>query len=247
MYLKLSSYSLFHSTRYKGIPNHLPKLEIENIEIKRDSVTKFLGVLIDENLTWKPQIENVCKKVSKSIGVLYQARPFLSKHLLQQLYFAFVHSHLNYCNIAWGSTHRTKLERLYRYQKHAIRILNYKDRFTHTKPLFLDMKILNIFDMNIFQTLCTMFKCKMKVAPEIFHKTFTLKPENKYTMRSKGKLFQPCKKTNLTSFCFSYRGPHMWNKIIFVNRCLSDLDSFSTFKLRVKDFLLTEDSILKYF
>ena len=175
--------------------------------------------------------------------MLYQARPFLSKHLLQQLYFAFVHSHLNYCNIVWGSTHRTKLERLYRHQKHAIRILNYKDRYTHAKPLFLDMKILNVFDMNIFQILCAMFKCKMKTTPEIFHATFTLKPENKYTMRSKGKLLEPCTKTNRARFCFSHRGPHLWNKIVFGNIYLSDLDSFSTFKLRVKDFLLTENNI----
>ena len=128
-------------------------------------ITTILGIY--EILTWKPQIENVNKKVSTSIGVLYQAGPLLSKHLLQQLYFAFVHSHLNYCNIAWGSTHRTKLERLYWHQKHAIRILSYKDRFTRAKPLFLDMKILNVFDMNIFLILCTMFKCKMKTAPEI--------------------------------------------------------------------------------
>ena len=54
--------------------------------MKRDNVKKFLGVLIDESLTWKPQIENMSKKVSKSIGVLYQPRPFLSKHLLQQIF-----------------------------------------------------------------------------------------------------------------------------------------------------------------
>ena len=46
-----TKYSLFYSTRYKGIPNDLPKLEIENVQIKRNNVTKFLGVLIDENLT----------------------------------------------------------------------------------------------------------------------------------------------------------------------------------------------------
>ena len=116
-----TKFSLFHSTGKKRlIPNVLPKLFIEDVEIKRDLVTKFLGVYIDENISWKSHIAHVCCKISKTIGILYKSREILSKFLLKQLYFSFVQSYLQYGNAAWGSTHKTKLETLCRKQKHAI-------------------------------------------------------------------------------------------------------------------------------
>ena len=49
--------SLFHSTRKrKDIRNILPPLHIDNVPIKREFVTKFLGVYLDENITWKHRV-----------------------------------------------------------------------------------------------------------------------------------------------------------------------------------------------
>ena len=162
-----TKFSLFHpSGKKRGIPNNLPLLKIDNRNIERNVVTKFLGVLIDENLNWKAQIANVSSKVSKNIGILYKATPFLNKSQLKQLYYAFIHSYLNYGNMAWGSTHKSKLQTLYRRQKHAIRVINARDRFTHTKPLFIEMNILNLFEINVFKILLFMFKCKLNISPK---------------------------------------------------------------------------------
>ena len=65
-------------------------LYIDNFEIVRESVTKFLGIFIDENLTWKYHIEHVCNKVSKSIGIKYKSRNIISKRFMKQLYFSFI-------------------------------------------------------------------------------------------------------------------------------------------------------------
>ena len=220
-----TKFSLFHPTSKKRlIPNDLPKLAINNTNIKRDTVTKFLGVLIDESLTWKSQIDNLSTKVSKSIGVLYKSRNILNKALLKQLYFSFVHSYLSYANIAWASAHKTKLSSLYRNQKHAVRIINLKDRFTHAKPLFQGMKILSLFEINLFQILCFMFKCKVNLAPQIFQYLFTLKPENKYTTRSAGTLIEPLCRTKLSQFSISFRGPHLWNKLVVQKTRVSDVE-----------------------
>ena len=63
-------------------------LYIDNFEIVRESVTKFLGNFIDENLTCKYYIEHVCNKVSKSIGIMCKSRNILSKRFMKQLYFS---------------------------------------------------------------------------------------------------------------------------------------------------------------
>ena len=61
-----TKYSLFYSFAYNDcIPLLLPKLKICNLNIKRETTMKFLGVLFDENLTWKVHIRCIESKVSK--------------------------------------------------------------------------------------------------------------------------------------------------------------------------------------
>ena len=66
---------------------------MDNIAIERENVTKFLGALIDENLSWKQHMNDVRKKISKiskSIGILYKSREIVKQPLLKQLYFSFI-------------------------------------------------------------------------------------------------------------------------------------------------------------
>ena len=79
----------------------------------KESVTKFLGIYIDENLIWKYHIEYVCNKVSKSIVIMSKPKNILSNKqqllFMKQLYFSFIHGYLNYANIAWASTNKSNL------------------------------------------------------------------------------------------------------------------------------------------
>ena len=140
-----AKWSLFDPlSKRQFLPQTLPNLLIEDIHIKREHVTKFLGVFIDENLSWKQHIEILSSKISKSIGILYKSRDVLNKQCLKQLYF---HSYVNYADIAWVSTSKSKLERLYRCQKHAACVIYHKDRYTHASPLLNDMKALNVLKL----------------------------------------------------------------------------------------------------
>ena len=158
---------LFHRlSKRQSLPQTLPNLLIENIHIKREYVTKFLGVFIDENLSWKQHTDIVSSKISKR-------RDVLSKQYLKQLYFSFIHNYVNYANIVLASTSKSKLERRYRCQKHAARVIYHKDQCTHASPLLNDMKALNVFQLNIFNILCFMYKCKQNLNPPVFRNIFT--------------------------------------------------------------------------
>ena len=52
----------------------LPILYINNFEIVRESRTKFLGIYMDKNLTWKYDIEHICNKISKNVGIMCKSR-----------------------------------------------------------------------------------------------------------------------------------------------------------------------------
>ena len=82
------------------IPLCRPKLIISNYEIQREESIKFLGVLLDQHLTWKEHIKLTENKIAKNIGILYKARPYLDKRALLCLCYSFIHSYLNYTNTA---------------------------------------------------------------------------------------------------------------------------------------------------
>ena len=92
-------------------------------QLERVGSIKFLGVLLDEHLSWKEHIRFTENKIAKNIGLLCRAKPFLGKHSLLELYCSYIHTYLNYANLSWGSTNRTNLKKLLIQQKHSIELL----------------------------------------------------------------------------------------------------------------------------
>ena len=95
--IKETNYILFYS-KQNEIKVNL-KIKIDNIEIDK---SKFLGVIINENLTWEDHIALVKAKVSKNIGVIQKIRNNLPRNTLQLLYYTLIHPYVNYCNIIWA-------------------------------------------------------------------------------------------------------------------------------------------------
>ena len=75
--------NLFLSHKNIDTPFASKNVQLENIHIKRDNVTKLLGVFIHENLVWKQHTDIVRSKISKSIGSLYKCKDVLSKKCLK--------------------------------------------------------------------------------------------------------------------------------------------------------------------
>ena len=73
-----TQYSLFHKpSRKADLPLLLPRLLIKKHKVERVKSIKFLGVLLDENLSWNDYIKHIENKVAKNIGLLYRAKLFL--------------------------------------------------------------------------------------------------------------------------------------------------------------------------
>ena len=100
--IKKTKFVLFHKPRQRNIPKDLPILKINNVEVKRENSLKFLGVIVDENLTWRNHIELIENKIAKNIGVLFKASKLLNIRCLKNIYFALIHSYINYANITWA-------------------------------------------------------------------------------------------------------------------------------------------------
>ena len=72
----------FHPARKKIDFTNL-NIKINGTLISRVQSTKFLGVIIHENLSWKPHIHTICTKTSKVIGIICKARQYLDSNTLK--------------------------------------------------------------------------------------------------------------------------------------------------------------------
>ena len=103
---------------------------IENILLHRigtdcdEKAAKFLGILIDENLTWKNHLSYINTKVSRALFSFKQVKHFLPKQCMKTLYYALIHSHLSYGILAWGNATQSALRQTTLLQKRAIRLIN---------------------------------------------------------------------------------------------------------------------------
>ena len=168
-----TKYSFFHKTSKRDdIPLLLPKLNISYSEIERSECLKFLGVLLDENLCWKDHFKYIEIKIAKNIGLLYKAKHYIDEHSLLSLYQFYIHSYINYGNIAWGNATRTNLKKIYSRQKQAIRIVYSKDRLTHTREFGKECAVLNVCQVNIWKNLVFMHQFNSNTVPTTFLNKF---------------------------------------------------------------------------
>lgn len=79
--------------------NETIHLMIEKNIIDRVKECKFLGTIIDENLTWKPHISLITNKISKNIGIMLKVGQFLTKGTTKALYYTLVYPYIHYCNV----------------------------------------------------------------------------------------------------------------------------------------------------
>ena len=96
---------------------------------------------------------------------------------------------VNYCNIAWASATKIKLHSISVKQikriKQALCITYYEDGYNHSKPLVINIKALNLYQLNIFQVLKFMHKGQFKAKPRTFDETFNTISYNYPTRFSK--------------------------------------------------------------
>ena len=241
-----TKFSLFHKSGKKySIPSHLPTLKINNHDIERVNTMKFLGVLLDDNLSWKEHIKYLENKIAKNIGLMYRAKPFLDKESLLALYYSYIHSNLNYANLAWGSTYLTNLKKLRSQQKHAIRIVHNKTKFEHTKELFKPASVLNLYKLNILSIAVFLHRVHTKTSPPVFTGSFQ-RISHLYSTRSSTLNFsKPKLKLTKTKYRISIRGPAIWND--FVEDCLKSIEKTPFSKLKMKSKLLNFDNEVSYF
>ncbi len=159
-----TNYVIFH-TPQKLITHNL-KLHINCVDIKQASFVKYLGIHIDSHLNWKTQINNILKKIQRSIGILSKLRYYVTSKILLQLYYCLIYPFLTYGIVVWGNTYESSLKPLVLLQKRVVRVITFLSYDEHTSPLFKNLGLLKLLDIIRMSNLLFMHDfCKKKNFP----------------------------------------------------------------------------------
>ena len=110
-----SNYVIFHAPQKKI--TYQVNLSLHKCSLKQESSTKYLGVVIDENLNWKSHVSHIESKIKRGVSVISKLRHTVTKSILLNLYYSLIYPYLIYGLVAWGNTYDTTLNPLFNLQK----------------------------------------------------------------------------------------------------------------------------------
>ena len=219
---------LSHTHRTTPLPLNI---KIDDKLLTEVQQIKFLGVILDNRLRWKPHIEDTQNKLFKIMGILYKIRNLCNAACLKQLYLSLAYPYLFYCSAIWGGACKTYINSLVIAQKKLLRVITHSNRLAHTHPIFRDLKVLKISDIIAYQTLSFVYKSLnlYKV-----NNGFKLNTHNISTRRINDLMIPLCKTAHDAQQGILYRGSKIWND------ASQDLKALplNSFKLKIKEKLL---------
>ena len=235
--IKKTNYMLFGSnSKKKQKPINIV---IDNQEISKTEVTKFLGVFIDSHLSWNHHIDALRNKLSKSLGIMYRARHFLESNTLYLLYCSLITPYLDYCCEIWGATSRKNLNKIEIMQKKAIRIVAKSSYDSHTAPLFRKFNTLKLQHLISMKTCCVMYKANKLLLPGNLQGRFTKNTEfHNHKTRSNHNFHVSNINTSKRLNSVLCKGKRLWNSLpVNLKNCFT----IHSFKHHFKEYCFTSN------
>ena len=137
-----TKYMIFHNHQ-RDIYDLIPDIRLNNQAIERVSEFNFLGLTIDQHLSWNAHVQKISNRVGKLIGILNRLKRYLSTDILRTLYSALILQHFQFSVLNWGF----KANRIVKLQKRAIRVITNSKYNAHVEPLLKRLNLLKVSDI----------------------------------------------------------------------------------------------------
>ena len=210
-----TNFAVFHLARIKNPEPVI--IRFGRKKIKRESCVKFQGILLDENLSWKFHINELSKKLSRTVGIFNKIRHFCPFNILRILYYSLFYSFLSYGISVWGFTSKSYFEKLSLVQKKIVKVMTFDRQTASSTLIFSNLEFLKRDDICQFQLLSFVFDCQNKLAPAYFHRFFVQCAQiHSYSTRlaSRGHLLLERKNTFQYGIrSIEYNGARLWDMV----------------------------------
>ena len=186
---------------------------------------KYLGVLIDDGLSWKHHIDNINLKIRRGIGMLYKMRHLVTSSTIKTLYYSFIQPYLDYNLINWSSAPNSYLSCLISSSRKAVQAIG---------PIGDETIPYKMFDILPFDSYITykkgifMWKIYNKVLPESTALGFNKNTADIYGGENSNKYLLPHRRTKISRRQNLYSSIKLWNGIPDVIKASPSLNIFKT-------------------
>lgn len=214
----------------------LPAISFDQNELKPTETVRDLGVILDSHLTFKPQVNNVCRSASLAIRNIGKIRKYLDKDSTEKLVHAFISSKLDYCNSVLYGLPNYEIQKLQRLQNSAARLVVRAKRREHITPILRDLHWLPIDKRITFKLLLMTYKALNGLAP-VYIKELLQVNNPVRTLRSNNSTTLLVPRSNMASYgdrSFAVSAPKLWNNL---PKEIKNCKSLQSFKSLTKTYL----------
>ena len=228
---------MYFSNRHDSRKHDDIDINIDGIPVNKVSNTKFLGIILDESLTWRQHNTYLTNLISKYTGILFRLKHTLSSGHLFTLYSSLALPHIQYCNIIWADSNNCNLHTVHIKQKKIIRLCTNSHYLAHSAPLFAILKTLTVYDIHRLHKATFMFQYTNGLLPDFFSKYFTKSSAIHSIGTRSSDLYRPFNfRTDLARNTIRRQGPLEWNGI---DMNIRNSSSCKNFKNKYKKYLLS--------
>ena len=190
-------------------------LEFDGNEIKRKDFTKFLGMNVDNHMSWCQQYNHLRTKLSRAIYIMNCAKHLLPTTCLTLLYYSLFYSHLTYGMLLWGNSMvESNQNKIIKLQKKAVRIVGKARYNANTDPIFANLKLLKVKDIIQLENVKYMYQITHRSLPKPLLDTFISNADvHNYNTRRRNDPRIIDRHYSYLDKSFICRGPATWSNL----------------------------------
>jgi hypothetical protein len=133
-------------------------LACNNNVITEDSHIKFLGLTIDDTLSWNLPIDGIMKRLTSVCYMMRTVKSYMPFSSLIMIYYSLFLSVLAYDNLFWGMSSSSL--KLFKLQKRVVHIMTDQGNRTSCREFLKKLEILPLKSQYIFPLLIFVVKNK---------------------------------------------------------------------------------------
>ena len=190
-------------------------IEFLDSKIERTSYVKYLGVFIDEHLSWDIHINEICTKLKSLFHIFYNIRDYLSIDNIKTIYYTLIYSRIKYGITLYGQAGPTKVKRIQTLQNQLLKVLLGKKYRFPTDDLHQELNILKVEDITnqeILSFVHNYFANKLPSAFDNYYQTFA-NLSNRVTRNSPNTIKIGNHSTVIAARSLKISGAKKWNEL----------------------------------
>ena len=160
------------SSRSAYSDNQYRVVSLNGVLIKRVETHKFLGLIVDQNLSWKPHMQEVLSKIRRNLGVVRKIARFLDRDSLFQLYHSLILSHIRYGIVVWHHSHKAIRNKIQACANKFLRVIFFLKRRDSVRAIMRENQLLGVNQIYHVEISKIMQKVALGIGPMAFQNLF---------------------------------------------------------------------------